>query len=79
MKLKIRDLQVGDSVDLLTFPADYPFSEVTRSVAEVENAEVIGENDGSPFTVESDTTWVLWTTEGGLGIDPAWEVEVHRP
>jgi hypothetical protein len=66
-------------VDLCSFPAGYPFDDVTRSVAETEMAEVIGENDGSPFTVESDTCWVLWTTEGGFGIDPDWEVEVSRP
>ena len=81
MKKKIRDLYIGDGVDLRTFPDDYPFSETTRSVAEFELAEVIGEQDngtpeGSPFTVESDTTWVLHTTEGSFEVDPDWQVEV---
>ncbi|MET0415015.1 MAG: hypothetical protein ABW022_03210 [Actinoplanes sp.] len=74
-----RDLRVGDGVDLPTLPGGYPLGDVTRSVAEVELAEVVGENDGSPFTVESATTWVLWTDQGGLGVDPDWEVEVDRP
>jgi hypothetical protein len=75
MRVKVRDLRVGDGVDLETFPPDYPFSEATRHVAEFQQAEVIGENDGSPFTIESDTCWVLHTTEGSFGIDPDWEVE----
>jgi hypothetical protein len=78
VKVKIRDLRVGDGVDLESFPAGYPFDETTRQVAEFQNAELIGENDGSPFTVESDTCWVLWTDLGGFGIDPDWEVEVDR-
>ncbi|MEU4558382.1 hypothetical protein AB0F72_08330 [Actinoplanes sp. NPDC023936] len=73
---KIRDLKPGDGVDLLAFPADYPFDETTRSVAEYQTAEVVGDNDGSPFTVESDNCWVLHTTEGSFGIHPDWEVEV---
>ncbi len=79
MKLRIRDLRVSDGVDLLTFPPGYPFSETTRSVAEFELAEVIEGDDGSPFTVESADTWVLHTDSGSFGIDPNWEVEVHRP
>jgi hypothetical protein len=79
VKRRVRDLQVGDGVDLLTFPSGYPFDDMTRHVAEAERAEVIGENDGSPFTVESDTCWVLWTDQGGFGIDPDWEIEMDRP
>jgi hypothetical protein len=84
VKLKIRDLRVGDGVDLLTFPDNYPFDDVTRSVAEFEMAEVIGNEDPSlpadqPFIVESPTTWVLLTDAGSFGIDPDWEVEVSRP
>ncbi len=78
MKCRVRELQIGDGVDLLTFPAGYPFDDTTQHVAETELAEVIGENDGSPFTVESDTCWVLWTDQGGFGIDPNWEVEADR-
>ncbi len=82
MKLKIRDLRVGDGVDLCTFPDGYPFGETTRSVAEFEMAEVIEvieDDDGSPFVVESDDQWVLHTASGSFGVDPDWEVEVHRP
>lgn len=83
MRLRIRELRIGDGVDLCTFPLDYPFGEVTRMVSESELAEVIGEQDngtpeGSPFTVESDDCWVLHTTEGSFGVDPDWEVEVSR-
>lgn len=76
MRVKVRDLRVGDGVDLCSFPPGYPFDETTRHVAEFELAEVIGENDGSPFVVETETCWVLWTDQGGFGIDPDWEVEV---
>lgn len=78
MKAKIRDLRVGDGVDLRTFPTDYPFAETTRHVAEFQLAEVIDEDDGSPFTVETAGCWVLHTTEGSFGIDPEWQVEVTR-
>jgi hypothetical protein len=84
VKLKIRDLRVGDGVDLRTFPDGYPFDETTWDVAEFERAEVIGNEDPSmpadcPFVVESPTTWVLLTDAGNFGIDPDWEVEVSRP
>lgn len=74
MRLKIRDLRVGDGVDLLTFPSDHPFDGMTRHVAEVEMAEVTAEPE-----VETSTCWVIYTDNGAFGIDPDWEVEVNRP
>lgn len=80
MRVKVRDLRVGDGVDLLTFPAGYPFGEMTRHVAEFETAEVLGLEDGAvpEFVKEAEGCWVLPTSEGDFGIDPDWEVEVQR-
>lgn len=73
MKLKIRDLRVGDGVDLHTFPPGYNFTQATRDLAEFQYAEVVAH----PW--ESPTPWVLHTEVGSFGVDPDWEVEVHRP
>jgi hypothetical protein len=74
VKSKIRDLRIGDGVDLLTFPSDYPFDKMTRHVAETQMAEVIEDPD-----VETPTWWVIYTDNGAFGIDPDWTVEVMRP
>jgi hypothetical protein len=73
VKLKIRELRVGDGVDLHTFPAGYDFDQATLDLAEFQYAEM-----SADFEVESDTTWVLHTEVGSFGVDPDWEVEVHR-
>jgi hypothetical protein len=74
VKLKIRDLRVGDGVDLLTFPPSYEFDDMTRHVAETQMAEVT-----ETPVVETPTCWVIYTDNGAFGIDPDWEVEVSRP
>lgn len=74
MRLAIRDLHIGDGVDLLTFPSDYEFDDMTRHVAETQMAEVTAEPD-----VETATCWVVHTDNGSFGIDPDWMVEVTRP
>jgi hypothetical protein len=74
VRLKIRDLRVGDGADLLTFPPDYELDDMTRHVAETEFAEVTADPD-----VETGSCWVIYTNNGSYGIDPDWEVEVSRP
>lgn len=80
-KVKIRDLVNGDMVDLRELDrygpgGVYPLDETDRHVSEFELAVAEGDEDG-PFTVESDTTWVLHTSNGSYGVDPDWELTLE--
>lgn len=78
MRLKIRELRVGDSVIPGSFPRLFAVDGMVPPG--VTEARVIDGGDGTPFTFRNDYPCTpLHTDVCTFGVDPDWEVEVERP